>query len=264
MTKCEARVPSPPPGLKSLLKCFNKSSPVLTSRTLLAVRTGAPEKVRLLLEEQSRLKTIGLHEKRAGSVSGSLVAGTDEAGRGPLAGPLVAGAVVFRENPMLAGLTDSKKLSPQDREELERHIIEMALCWSIGIVTVQELESMNPHVGSLTAMRRAVEGLAQRPDFLLVDGRFTVPALAIPQEALIKGDGLSYSLSAASILAKVARDRIMDDLDREYPRYGFSRHKGYGTEEHLEALRELGPCPHHRRSFAPVRECRMVQLTLWD
>ncbi len=182
-----------------------------------------------------------------------LMAGVDEAGRGPLAGPVVAAAVILDELNPVAGLADSKKLTALRREKLYDEIRARALCCSIALATVEEIDSLNILQATMLAMKRAVEGLRLRPVKVLVDGN-RLPTLVILSEAIVRGDALVPSISAASILAKVYRDRWCDEFHNQYPQYGFAGHKGYGTAEHLAALREHGACPQHRRSFAPVAE----------
>ena len=181
------------------------------------------------------------------------VAGVDEAGAGPLAGPVVAGACVLPQDFRPLGIDDSKKLDAQERAALETQIQQGALAWALGVAEVEEIDRLNIYRASLLAMRRAVQALPVKPDYLLVDAR-TVPEVDVPQRGIVHGDALSMSIAAASILAKTARDRRMEELSRQYPGYGFELHKGYGTPEHAEALKRLGACPIHRRSFAPVRE----------
>jgi ribonuclease HII len=182
----------------------------------------------------------------------SLVAGVDEAGRGPLAGPVVAAAVILPGRVFLPGLNDSKKVSPERREDLAHRIKQVALDWAIGISTVNEIELLNIHFASLLAMRRAVQGLSVVPQFLLVDGRFPLN-LSLPQRALVGGDASSASIAAASILAKVTRDQLMQVCHHLYPQYGFDRHKGYPTSAHRQALARWGPCPLHRAGFRGVQ-----------
>ncbi|WP_233801902.1 ribonuclease HII [Paraburkholderia sp. HP33-1] len=183
-----------------------------------------------------------------------IVCGVDEAGRGPLAGPVVAAAVIFDPaKPMIRGLDDSKALTASKREALYDKIVERALAYCIASATVEEIDSLNILHATMLAMKRAVEGLAVVPTLVKVDGN-RCPTLSIRSEAVIGGDALVKSISAASILAKVTRDRMLVELHRVYPMYGFDAHAGYGTPQHLAALREHGPCEHHRRSFAPVRE----------
>lgn len=180
------------------------------------------------------------------------VAGVDEVGRGPLVGAVVTAAVILDPARPIAGLADSKKLTPARREVLARQIREQALAWSLGQAEAHEIDQLNILQATLLAMQRAVAGLAIRPDEVLVDGN-RCPVLTMPARAIVKGDALVPAISAASILAKVARDAEMQALHARHPGYGFDRHKGYPTAEHLEALRRLGPLPEHRRSFAPVR-----------
>ena len=181
------------------------------------------------------------------------IAGCDEVGRGPLAGPVMAAAVVLSPDHPLIGLADSKQLSERRREALAVEIRAHALVWAIGRAEVTEIDTLNILQASLLAMKRAVENLAILPDKVLVDGKFR-PALACPGEAIVKGDAPVPAIGAASILAKVERDRAMLALHARYPVYGFDRHKGYPTAAHRAALRRHGACPEHRRSFAPVRE----------
>ena len=181
-----------------------------------------------------------------------LLAGVDEAGRGPLAGPVVAAAVILDELQPIVGLNDSKKLSPKTRERLFDEIRAKALCCSIAQASVEEIDTLNILQATLLAMRRAVEGLRLKPAKVLVDGN-RLPVLRVPAEAIVKGDSRVKAISAASILAKVQRDRLCLLLHEEHPQYGFNLHKGYPTAAHLAALREHGACAHHRRSFAPVR-----------
>jgi ribonuclease HII len=185
------------------------------------------------------------------------VAGVDEAGRGPLAGPVAAAAVVLPRGYECTGLDDSKKLSAAKRESLYQEITtNPRIAWSAATVDCLEIDRLNILRATHLAMRRAVEALLPSPDHCLIDG-LPVPGFPLPHDAVIKGDGKSLSIAAASIIAKVTRDRIMLEIDREFPQFGFARHQGYGTKEHLEALRIHGPCRHHRRSFQPVS-----QLTL--
>ena len=182
-----------------------------------------------------------------------LIAGIDEAGRGPLAGPVVAAAVILDPARPIAGLRDSKLLSAARRDELAVAIRARALAWSVAAADVDVIDALNILQATLLAMRRACEGLGFVPDEAWVDGD-RCPALACPARAIVKGDRDVAAISAASILAKTARDALLVELDRVYPAYGFARHKGYGTAEHLAALAALGPCPAHRRSFAPVAQ----------
>ncbi len=182
-----------------------------------------------------------------------LVAGVDEAGRGPLAGPVVAAAVILDETQPIIGLNDSKKLSATRRDRLFDEIRARALCCSVAMASVEEIDRLNILQATMLAMRRAVDGLRLKPRLVLVDGN-RLPVLDVRAEAIVQGDAKVQAISAASILAKVTRDRGLDELHERYPHYGFDQHKGYGTAHHLEALRRWGPCPAHRRSFAPVAE----------
>jgi ribonuclease HII len=188
-----------------------------------------------------------------------LVAGVDEAGRGPLAGPVVAAAVILDQRQPIQGLADSKVLSPARRDGLYDEIRARALCCSIAEASVDEIDRLNILHATMLAMSRAVEGLRLKPNRVLVDGN-RLPPLEVPAEAIVKGDARVKAISAASILAKVHRDRLCMDLHDAHPQYGFAGHKGYPTPEHLDALRRHGPCAHHRRSFAPVRQAGGGQL----
>ena len=180
-----------------------------------------------------------------------LVAGVDEAGRGPLAGPVVAAAVILDPRNPIQGLADSKVLTARRRERLFDEIRAKALCCSIAEASVEEIDQINILQATLLAMRRAVEGLRLKPALVLVDGN-RLPVLDILAEAIVKGDSKVPAISAASILAKVTRDRWCVELDAQYPQYGFAGHKGYGTAEHLQALQTHGACPQHRKTFSPV------------
>ena len=181
------------------------------------------------------------------------MAGVDEAGRGPLAGPVVAAAVILNELKPIRGLADSKLLTPRRREQLCERIFDRALCVSVGEASVEEIDRLNILQATLLAMQRAVEGLRLLPQRVLVDGN-QLPRLKVVAEAVIGGDAKVRSISAASIVAKVHRDRLCLALHERWPVYGFDGHKGYATPEHLAALKRHGACPEHRRSFAPVRE----------
>lgn len=180
---------------------------------------------------------------------GGLICGVDEAGRGPLAGPVYAAAVILSPEYPIIGLNDSKKLSEKKREELYDIILEEAVAYSIASASVEEIETYNILGATYLAMSRAVAGLSTTPALALIDGNRIPPSLAIPAKTVVKGDALSESIAAASILAKVSRDRVLKELDTQYPQYGFAVHKGYGTAAHTAALRQFGPCPEHRPSF---------------
>jgi ribonuclease HII len=183
----------------------------------------------------------------------SWVAGVDEAGRGPLAGPVVAAAVILDPARPIAGLRDSKALSPQRRAVLAQAIRERSVAWAVGIAEADEIDAVNILQATLRAMRRAVAALGVVPTEALVDGN-VLPRLDCPARAIVKGDRDVVAISAASIIAKTTRDAMLDVLDAHYPGYGFARHKGYPTPAHLDALARLGPCPAHRRSFGPVAQ----------
>jgi ribonuclease HII len=185
-----------------------------------------------------------------------LVAGVDEAGRGPLAGPVVAAAVILNDQAPIKGLTDSKQLTALRRDKLFDEIRAKALCCSVALATVDEIDRLNILQATMLAMQRAVKGLRLKPAKVLVDGN-RLPVLDVVAEAIVSGDALVPAISAASILAKVTRDRLLVELHQRHPGYGFDRHKGYGTALHLAALRELGPLPEHRRSFAPVAQAAL-------
>lgn len=192
-------------------------------------------------------------EEAARSHGARCIAGVDEVGRGPLFGPVVAAAVILPTGCELDGLNDSKQLSERRRNEFDSRIRACALAFAVAVVDAETIDRINIRQASLLAMRRAVEQLAVRPDFLLIDGRDTIDWLC-PQQAVIKGDATSLSIAAASVLAKVHRDRMLVELDRQFPGYGLARHKGYGSAQHREALARLGPTPLHRKSFQCVAQ----------
>lgn len=187
------------------------------------------------------------------SVDIKYVCGTDEAGRGPLAGPVVAGACILPDGLIIEGLDDSKKLTEKKREHLFEEICEKALAWSVAMSTPAEIDEINILEASLLAMRRAIDALSIKPDFVLVDGNIN-RGFQIPAKAVVGGDGISQSIAAASVLAKVTRDRLCTELDEKYPQYGFAAHKGYPTKAHKLAVFEYGPCPEHRSSFLSFLE----------
>ena len=176
------------------------------------------------------------------------ICGVDEAGRGPLAGPVCAAAVILPENTVIEGVNDSKKLSEKKREALFDVIKEQALAYSIAFASVEEIEEMNILNAAMLAMKRAVEGLEPRADYAMIDGN-RMPPLSIEGECIVKGDAKSMSIACASILAKVSRDRLLYEYDKEFPQYLFAKHKGYGTKAHIEAILKYGPCKYHRPSF---------------
>jgi ribonuclease HII len=197
-------------------------------------------------------------EKSLWAMGFQRIAGVDEAGVGPLAGPVAAAAVVFRQGEYLPEANDSKKLTAARREKLAVRIKEEALAWSVAMVHPEEIDRLNIYHASLEAMRRAVVGLSEPPDRVLVDAR-TIPGIETPQDGIIKGDASCHIIGAASILAKTARDELMVRMDVEYPGYGFAGHKGYPTEAHRDAIRKQGPCPIHRKSFNLLPERRLFE-----
>ena len=198
---------------------------------------------------KERLDVMLTHERRLWSSGRSHIAGVDEVGRGPLAGPVVAAAVILPQDFDVLGIDDSKKLSPKKREELFEVIKEEALAWSVGWVGPERIDEINILEATKEAMAQAVQGLSLQPDHVLIDGNFTVRALALPQTAIVKGDANSTSIAAASILAKVTRDRYMEEMDAVYPGYAFASNKGYGTKAHYDGLKAQGPTPIHRKTF---------------
>ncbi len=209
-------------------------------------------------KEQARLEQMWHYEKQCRKQGLKRIAGIDEAGRGPLAGPVVAAAVILPEQFQAKGLNDSKQLTVQERQKLKEHIEAEALAIGIGMVHADEIDSCNILQATYQAMRIAVSQLVPTPEIVLVDA-VTIPNLTIPQQGIIKGDSLSHSIAAASVIAKTTRDEWMGNIARKYPMYGFDRNMGYGTPEHLKALNEYGPSPIHRHSFAPVRSVQNGQ-----
>jgi ribonuclease HII len=199
-------------------------------------------------KEKDRLIKMTEFERKCYEHGYMLVAGVDEVGRGPLAGPVVAAAVILGEGVLIPGVNDSKKLSEQKREYLYDEIKAQALCCSIGIVDEKVIDEINILNATYLAMKQALDGLSTKPEFILLDA-VTLKDVAIPQKGIIKGDSLSLSIAAASIIAKVERDRIISSYDEIYPQFSFSKHKGYGTSEHIECIKKYGLLPIHRRSF---------------
>ena len=204
-----------------------------------------------LESERERLHSLLSHERKLMAQGYQAIAGVDEVGAGPLAGPVVAAAVILDLSEPINHVKDSKKLSAKLRSQIDTELRTRARAFALGWVEPSEIDDINVYQASLLAMQRAVTNLDIKPDHLLVDAR-TIPNLSCPQKAIIGGDNVSYAIGAASILAKEARDRFMKDIDKRYPGYGFAKHKGYGTRIHIEALKRLGPSPIHRMSFAPV------------
>jgi len=182
------------------------------------------------------------------------VSGIDEAGRGPLAGPVVAAAVILSDNTIIEEVNDSKKLTPKKRELLFEIIKTKALSYGIGIVDSITIDKINILQATFLAMKQALDQLTVKPEIVLVDGNHKIPGLEIKQEAIVSGDAKSQSIACASILAKVTRDKIMDEYAKQYPQYLFEKHKGYGTKTHIEAIRKFGACPIHRKTFAPLNK----------
>jgi ribonuclease HII len=223
-------------------------------------RAGAREVLRLVRKrrhgnraEGQRLRHLLRYEAELWERGVVLVAGVDEAGMAPLAGPVVAGACVLPRDYRPRGIDDSKQLDRAERERLAEDIKRRAICWATARAEVEEIDRLNIYRAGLLALKRAVEGLGVRPEHVLIDAR-RLPELLLPQTPIIHGDALSLTIAAASILAKTTRDALMAELDGAHPGYGFARHKGYPTAEHFEALSRLGACEIHRRSFAPVRQ----------
>lgn len=208
--------------------------------------------------ENNAYRDLAGFDAALASQSSGLIAGVDEAGRGPWAGPVVAAAVILPLGCRLAGINDSKKLSPQRRREAFGLILSQAVVVGLGMVDPAGIDSVNILRATFRAMSFALCSLREKPGLIIIDGNKVLPNLpprlsGVPQRSIVKGDGLSLSIAAASIVAKCFRDSLMEGYDLEYPGYGFARHKGYGTREHQRALTKLGPCPIHRKSYAPVR-----------
>ena len=199
-------------------------------------------------KEKERLIRMTEYERKCYEKGYRLIAGVDEVGRGPLAGPVVAAAVILGEGVLIPGVNDSKKLSEEKREYLYGEIKSKALCCSIGIIDEKVIDEINILNATYLAMKKALEGLSVRPDYILLDA-VTLKDIVIPQKGIVKGDSLSLSIAAASIIAKVERDRMISAYDEIYPQFGFSKHKGYGTREHIECIKKYGLLPIHRRSF---------------
>ncbi|MCK8825643.1 ribonuclease HII [Fuchsiella alkaliacetigena] len=211
-----------------------------------------------LAADKERLKRMQRYEKELRKQGYSLIGGIDEAGRGPLAGPVVAAVVILPPEIYIQGLNDSKQLSEAKREKLFAVIQKQAIDLGVGIVEAGEIDKINIRQANYRAMRQAIDSLTESPDYLLVDGE-EIPGIEIEQQKVVDGDQLSISIAAASIIAKVTRDRILVEYDQQYPEYGFKKHKGYGTEEHVAALEEVGPCAIHRYSFSKVKEAALSE-----
>ena len=200
-------------------------------------------------QEIERLNNLKEFENKLYQSGTKLIAGIDEAGRGPLAGPVVVELVIMKPNSFIEGINDSKKVSEKKREILYEKIIEEAVDWSVGIVDQKEIDEINILNATKKALKKAIMDLNVKPERIVVDALENIDTCGIPYTSIIKGDAKIYSISAASIIAKVTRDRIMKEYDEVYPEYGFSGHKGYGTAKHIQAIKEFGPCALHRQSF---------------
>ena len=207
--------------------------------------------MRLKMKEKEEIRLINLKQIEDNFYNNGVkyIAGIDEAGRGPLAGPVVVASVIMPEDSMIEGVNDSKKVSEKKRENLYDIILEEAISYGIGIIYQDEIDEINILQATKKGLTEAVEQMKIKPDLIMVDALTGIDTLGIPYQSIIKGDAKCYSISAASIIAKVTRDRIMREWDTVYPEYGFASHKGYGTAKHIAALKEYGPCPIHRRSF---------------
>ena len=199
--------------------------------------------------EEARLKLLKEYENKLYKTGLMYIAGIDEAGRGPLAGPVTVGSVIMKPDSFIEGVNDSKKISETKREKLYEQIIKEAVSWSVGIVNENEIDNLNILNATKKALTMAIEALKIKPERIVVDALEHIDTKGIPYTSIIKGDAKIYSISCASIIAKVTRDRIMRKYDEIYPEYGFAKHKGYGTAAHIEAIKKYGPCPIHRKTF---------------
>ena len=199
--------------------------------------------------EEGRLKQLKEYENKLYEAGLTYLAGIDEAGRGPLAGPVTVGAVIMKPDSFIEGVNDSKKISETKREKLYEQITKEAISWSVGIVDENEIDELNILNATKKALTLAIENLKIKPDRILVDALENIDTKGIPYTSIIRGDAKIYSISCASIIAKVTRDRIMRKYDKQYPDYGFAKHKGYGTAAHIDAIKKYGPCPIHRKTF---------------
>lgn len=200
-------------------------------------------------KEEKRLEELKQIEFKIHHNGIKYIAGIDEAGRGPLAGPVVIGCVIMPEDSMIEGVNDSKKISEKKREKLYDEIVQNAVSWSVSVIDKNDIDDLNILNATKKGVTEAIKALKIKPDLILVDALKDIDTCGIKYESIIKGDAKCYSISAASIIAKVTRDRIMRQWDEVYPQYGFAKHKGYGTKAHIEALKEYGPCPIHRKTF---------------
>ena len=204
---------------------------------------------RLKEKEEQRLISLKQYESELRNKGYKYICGIDEAGRGPLAGPVVVASVIMPENSMIEGVNDSKKVSEKKREKLYDLILEKEISYGVGIIGQDEIDEINILNATKKGLTTSLKELTQKPDLIIVDALTHIDTLGIPYESIIKGDAKCYSISAASIIAKVTRDRILRDWDKIYPQYGFAQHKGYGTSAHINAIKEYGPCPLHRKTF---------------
>lgn len=200
-------------------------------------------------KEEERLKQLKADEEKLHEKNIEYIAGIDEAGRGPLAGPVVVGVVIMPKDSMIEGVNDSKKVSEKKREKLYDEITKEAIAWGVGIVDQNEIDEINILNATKKAVTMAISSLKVKPDLILVDALTNIDTCGIPYKSIIKGDAKEYSIAAASIIAKVTRDRIMRQWDEVYPEYGFAGHKGYGTAKHIKVIKEIGPCMLHRKTF---------------
>ena len=200
-------------------------------------------------KEEERLKLLKADEEKLHEKNIEYIAGIDEAGRGPLAGPVVVGVVIMPKDSMIEGVNDSKKVSEKKREKLYDEITSETIAWGVGIVDQNEIDEINILNATKKAVTMAISSLKVKPDLILVDALTNIDTCGIPYKSIIKGDAKEYSIAAASIIAKVTRDRIMRQWDEVFPEYGFKGHKGYGTKKHIEAIKEYGPCMLHRKTF---------------
>lgn len=221
-----------------------------------------PESARLDQRERKRLTKMSLYERRLREMGYSVIAGVDEAGRGPLAGPVVAAACILPPDFLLTDLNDSKQVTPEGREHLFTSLTTTTgVYYGVGIIGVDRIDHINILRATFEAMQEAVRQLPKPPDYVLIDGN-QLPDMPYPSAGIVEGDAFSISIAAASIIAKVTRDHLMNEEALKWPQYGFEKHKGYGTPQHLEALRRYGPCPLHRKSFEPVKS--LLSYDLFD
>ncbi len=257
--------------LKTLLAEAGKSQLKTLADTLIddgragarALAASAQARLKKIRREEARLRRLIRYEEDLFKKGYRLIAGTDEVGRGALAGPLVAAAVILPFRARISGIDDSKKLAPWQREELAAEVKTTAVSWAVAEVSQEEIDDIGLQAANLAVLGRAVAALSTEPDFIICDG-FKINCSGIPSMALVKGDSLSQTVAAASILAKVHRDALMVEWHRAHPAYGFDINKGYGTADHISAIKKTGPCPVHRRSFFPISDLGLDQLGLFS